>query len=209
MRFEGTLKTWHDDRGFGFIEPAQGGQEIFVHIKAFDLRGARPQEQQRLSFEVELGPQGKKRAKNVALERKPVARQDARKNTRQALPAEWGMAARLAIPAFGLLALVLALVWRVPLVLLAVYGVASVITFFAYAFDKSAAQRGGWRTAEKTLHLLALLGGWPGALLAQQLLRHKSSKAEFRTAFWATVILNVAGFVWLCSPKGQPLWALL
>jgi uncharacterized membrane protein YsdA (DUF1294 family)/cold shock CspA family protein len=209
MRFEGTLKTWHDDRGFGFIEPAQGGQEIFVHVKAFDLRGARPQEQQRLSFEIEQGPQGKKRAKNVTLVRKAEAPQNVRKNARQAAPAHWGLAARLVIPAFGLLALVLAVVWRVPLVFLALYGVASVVTFFAYAFDKSAAQRGGWRTAEKTLHLLALVGGWPGALLAQQLLRHKSSKAEFRAVFWGTVVLNAAAFVWLCSPQGQPLLAML
>lgn len=209
MRFEGTLKTWHDDRGFGFIEPAQGGQEIFVHVKAFDLRGARPQEQQRLSFEVELGPQGKKRAKNVTLVRQTVAQQNRRHHTRQATPAEWGMATRLAIPAFVLLALVLAVVWRVPLVLLALYAVASVVTFFAYAFDKSAAQRGGWRTSEKTLHLLALVGGWPGALLAQQLLRHKSSKAEFRVVFWGSVILNVAAFFWLCSPLGEPLLTML
>ena len=205
MRFEGTLKTWHDDRGFGFIEPAQGGQEIFVHIKAFDLRGARPQEQQRVSFEVELGPQGKKRAKNVALVRKAATRQQPRRDS----PAQWGTATLFAIPAFVLLALVVGLLWRVPPMLLLVYGVASVITFAAYAGDKSAAQRGARRTPESTLHLLALLGGWPGALLAQQLLRHKSSKAEFRATFWGTVILNVAGFVWLCSPYGRPLFALL
>ncbi len=209
MRFEGTLKTWHDDRGFGFIEPTQGGQEIFVHIKAFDLRGARPQEQQRVSFEVELGPQGKKRAKNVMLVRKAAVRQNKRQSTRQVSLAEWGAAARLAIPAFVLLVLVIAVVWRVPPVLLVVYGAASVLTFLAYAFDKSAAQRGAWRTSEKNLHLLALAGGWPGALLAQQLLRHKSSKAEFRSTFWLTVILNVAGFVWLCSPYGQPLLSRL
>ena len=35
MRFDGKLKSWNDDRGFGFIEPLQGGQEIFVHIKSF------------------------------------------------------------------------------------------------------------------------------------------------------------------------------
>ena len=65
MRFEGTLKTWNDDRGFGFIEPAQGGQEIFVHVKAFGPRVRRPQVRQLLSFEIEPGPKGSKRAKNV------------------------------------------------------------------------------------------------------------------------------------------------
>jgi uncharacterized membrane protein YsdA (DUF1294 family) len=81
------------------------------------------------------------------------------------------------------------------------------VTFMAYALDKSAAQRGTWRTKETTLHLLALVGGWPGALLAQQLLRHKSSKTQFRHVFWATVLINVAGFVMIYSPLGKRLLA--
>jgi len=50
------------------------------------------------------------------------------------------------------------------------------------------------------LHLLSLAGGWPGALLAQQLLRHKSAKAEFRQVFWATVVINIVIFLLLCTP---------
>lgn len=83
------------------------------------------------------------------------------------------------------------------------YVAASVMTFFVYAIDKSAARRGGWRTPERTLHLLALAGGWPGALLAQRLLRHKTAKLPFRITFWTTVILNLAGFLWVCSPTGR------
>ena len=75
----------------------------------------------------------------------------------------------------------------------------------AYALDKSAAQQGAWRTRESTLHLLALCGGWPGALVAQQTLRHKSSKAEFRMVFWATVLLNMAALGFLVSPYGAQL----
>ena len=78
-----------------------------------------------------------------------------------------------------------------------VYVVASVITFLAYAQDKSAAQHNRWRTKENTLHSLALVGGWPGALLAQKLLRHKSSKASFQRVFWATVVVNVVAVGWL------------
>lgn len=58
----------------------------------------------------------------------------------------------------------------------------------AYAMDKSAAVGGGWRIRESRLHLLALVGGWPGALLAQQVLRHKTSKAGFRGVFWGMVL---------------------
>jgi len=203
MRFEGMLKTWNDDRGFGFIEPTQGGQEIFVHIKALGPRGGRPQVNQLLSFEVELGPQGKKRARNVEFVRRVAARTSAR---RQA-PSQWGAATLFAIPGFAALFLVVAVLWRPPLVFAAFYVAASLVAFIAYAIDKSAASRGAWRTPEKTLHLLAVAGGWPGALLAQQFLRHKSTKAEFRAVFWGTVIVNVAGFVLLCSPIGRSLWA--
>jgi len=75
---------------------------------------------------------------------------------------------------------------------LIVYFAASFVTFIAYARDKSAAQRGKWRTAESNLHVLGLAGGWPGALAAQRLLRHKSSKRNFLLVFWITVFLNVA-----------------
>jgi len=76
----------------------------------------------------------------------------------------------------------------------------SIICFIAYAIDKSAARSGGWRTAESTLLVLGLAGGWPGAILAQQLLRHKSNKPSFRSAFWGTVVLNVVAFVLINSP---------
>ena len=53
---------------------------------------------------------------------------------------------------------------------------------------------------ENALHLLALAGGWPGALLAQQFLRHKSTKQEFRQVFWVTVLLNIIALVLLATP---------
>ena len=204
MRFEGKLKSWNDERGFGFIESTQGGQEIFVHIKAFKTRTDRPQINQVFSFEVELGPQGKKRAKNVEVARAAPIRRSAR---RHESPAQWGTATLFALPVFLVLFVTVSILWRPPLWFAGVYVVISALAFLAYAADKSAARRQAWRTPESTLHFLALAGGWPGALLAQQLLRHKSTKAEFRSVFWATVILNALGFVALCSPLGRPLWA--
>lgn len=78
------------------------------------------------------------------------------------------------------------------------YGGMSLVTFIVYAMDKAAARAGRWRTSEATLHLFALAGGWPGALMAQRWLRHKSSKRQFRVVFWATVWLNLAGLVLVC-----------
>lgn len=95
--------------------------------------------------------------------------------------------------------------WLVPLY----YLVASLTAFVAYALDKSSAQQDRWRTQESTLHTFSLLGGWPGALIAQQALRHKTHKTGFQVAFWITVALNLGGLVWLlASEAAQPLRAM-
>ena len=88
-----------------------------------------------------------------------------------------------------------ALAWRLPPWIGIGYLLASVACFIAYALDKSAARSKSRRTAERTLLLLGLAGGWPGAVLAQRWLRHKSAKASFQAKFWVTVVLNSAAFV--------------
>lgn len=65
MRFEGTLKSWNEAKGFGFLTPRQGGQDIFVHIKAFPRDSALPRVGEVFSFEVEQNGEGKKRAVRV------------------------------------------------------------------------------------------------------------------------------------------------
>ena len=57
------------------------------------------------------------------------------------------------------------------------------------AEDKSKAMSGAWRISENSLHLAELLGGWPGALLAQRGLRHKCSKPSYQSVFWTIVLL--------------------
>jgi uncharacterized membrane protein YsdA (DUF1294 family) len=82
----------------------------------------------------------------------------------------------------------------------AAYLVASAACFAVYAMDKAAARAGRWRTSENALLLMGLACGWPGAALAQQWLRHKSSKPSFGARFWTTVVLNVGAFAYLASP---------
>jgi uncharacterized membrane protein YsdA (DUF1294 family)/cold shock CspA family protein len=201
MRFEGTLKTWNDERGFGFIEPKQGGPDLFVHIKALPIGVGRPSVGDRLTFEVERGTDGKQRACAVQYADQ-VRRPDAR---RPESPAAWTLLRKLALSAFvGVWGYAAAkwgfqspiVEWRLAL---GWYVMLSLATFLVYVFDKSAAVRGRWRTAESTLHLLSLAGGWPGALLAQQQLRHKTSKFSFILVFWITVLINMAGLVGWCS----------
>ena len=79
------------------------------------------------------------------------------------------------------------------------YALMSLVSFAAYAVDKSAAVRGEWRIKESTLHLFELLGGWPGGFLAQKLLRHKNRKASYQIEFYVMVVLNLAILVYICS----------
>lgn len=74
--------------------------------------------------------------------------------------------------------------------LAAVYLVGSFITFGLYRYDKRQAQTGGWRIPESTLHLAETLGGWPGAFIAQRLLRHKNSKLSYQVTFWLIVLVH-------------------
>nr|WP_298772042.1 DUF1294 domain-containing protein [uncultured Shewanella sp.] len=67
----------------------------------------------------------------------------------------------------------------------------SLVTFCAFAIDKSAARKSKWRTKERTLHLLSLLCGWPGALIAQKLLRHKTQKQPFKKGLFFVIIINL------------------
>ena len=74
-RFNGTLKKWNDERGFGFLEAEHGGQELFVHVSAFPRGGRPPLAGEAVSFEVELDRDGRKRAVRV---RRPGDRSEPR-----------------------------------------------------------------------------------------------------------------------------------
>jgi cold shock CspA family protein len=65
MRTHGTLSKWNDDRGFGFISPAGGGAELFVHVSAFPRDGRRPNVGEVVSYELETGADGKMRAVRI------------------------------------------------------------------------------------------------------------------------------------------------
>ena len=75
----------------------------------------------------------------------------------------------------------------------------------SHSFDKRRAVRGGSRVPEKTLHVLELCGGWPGAFLAQKAFRHKTQKRSFRIVYWAIVALHLAawgGWLYLRATAG-------
>jgi uncharacterized membrane protein YsdA (DUF1294 family) len=105
---------------------------------------------------------------------------------------------RKAIASLTAVALIVGwLLHTLPFEVVAVYAILSGIAFLMYAFDKSAAEHGRRRVPENTLHAVALFGGWPGALLAQEVCRHKTRKAEFQVVFWLTVATHCAVLAWL------------
>lgn len=192
MRYQGKVINWKDDQGFGFVTPNGGGQKAFVHIKAFTGRSHRPTEGDIISYELATDEKGRFFAKNILFATSATTASSSNKSN--------SLGTNFAI-LFGLLFALSASLGRLPLEIVGLYFTSSIITFLAYALDKSAAQNDRWRTKESTLHLFGLIGGWPGALLAQKTLRHKSKKQEFQTVFWVTVIANCFILGWLLVTK--------
>ena len=196
MKFQGKVMNWNDDKGFGFVEPNGGGTRAFVHIKAFKPRSRRPVNGEVIIYELVRENNNRYKAENIKFAR------DAKSSNKQSKVKNGSTfgSAFTVIFCIGLLASVST--GKLPLIVFGLYIVMSLITFIAYAIDKSAAQNGRWRTQESTLHIFALIGGWPGAFFAQTKLRHKSSKEEFKSIYWATVLLNLGCLFWLHTEKG-------
>lgn len=222
MRYQGQLVEWNDEQGYGFIQPLDQRQhphKIFLHIKAFETRGPRPITGAMLEYQVALDSQGRPNAQRVSYVRRKQTQQNrsnhnpsnqnqfsqkhASRNpilANMALKQHWR---GWLITVYAVLMIALVMTQQLPLWLLLVPILLSGFNYAFYATDKQAAQQGRRRIPEKNLHLVAVLGGWPGALWAQQYLRHKSAKTEFLQVFWLTVIVNwllvglVAYFKWI------------
>ncbi len=187
MRYQGRLTDWNDDKGFGFVMPHGGGQRAFVHIGAFERRGRRPVSGDILNYEVVIDARGRSQAARIRFSQQPPV---------VAKPTGPKRAGVVVAIVFALALLILTALGLIPVATVLIYLGVSCVTFMVYAFDKAAALKGRWRTSEQTLHLLELLGGWPGALIAQSLFRHKSRKLSFQNTFWAIVLLNCAALSW-------------
>ena len=194
MRCRGTILSWKDDQGFGFITPLGGGPQVFVHISSFSNRRRRPVGGERVTYLLTADAQDRARAEDVAFVGDPSAE----------VPSSIrGSRSLMLAVAFLIFVSAAVLSGKLPFAVLGLYLVASAVTSIAYASDKSAARADRWRTQESTLHILSLIGGWPGALAAQKLLRHKSRKQSFLIVFWTTVVLNCVALGWLFSPSGS------
>ncbi len=208
-RQQGYISKWQDDKGFGFIE-TQNSESVFLHISEFKAPH-RPKVGDEVVFTIEQDNQGRLQAKQVQ-ELAFVQQQMSDKNSQirqrnaqksQRADFEDGQKKRLflGIGFYGVLTL-LAVMGDLSWLVVGWYAVLGIVTYLTYAKDKAAAQNNEWRTPEMTLHIMSALGGWVGALVAQTYLRHKSQKPDFRLGYYLTVVINLAGLLFVMAGDG-------
>jgi|SRR4028118_2033012 uncharacterized membrane protein YsdA (DUF1294 family)/cold shock CspA family protein len=202
----GQLIKWKDDRGFGFIQPSDGGQEVFLHITALKEVNRRPQIGDVIYYQLAVDKGTRVRACNAFIKEatsKPEPRSSSRIAEVRGISKPKEKSSSLALqvlllsllPGLGSLHLALTTANPIPLI---VYPAMSWLTFRLYADDKSRAKQGQWRVPENTLHLCELMGGWLGAFIAQRRLRHKSSKVSYQVVFWVIVTVHIVFWLdWL------------
>ena len=171
-RLDGRISEWVEERGFGWVQ--HGGESLFAHIREF-RKGRVPEKGDEVTFVRGLDPVGRPCAKSLLLKKEHAG------------PGLWAclqLVVLLVLPLLAGLKLPIA-TWAVPVAMLVV----SVTAWITYRSDKKAAEAGSWRVSETMMHLLEILGGWPGAFLAQRRYRHKTRKASYQLIFQSIVFL--------------------
>lgn len=212
IRKKGKIIQWDDTKGFGFILPEDSSKHIFVHIKSFVDRRIRPSLNENVTYTIYVDKNDKTSAINVTRETdKPkVFQQKNKKNVTlksiahinknqnnnykidYKITHNINIFHMIFIMGFSSLLLYFFINGQVPFFIIILYLFMGIITYIAYSSDKSNAITERSRVPERTLHILSLLGGWIGALIAQQRFRHKTKKISFKIVFWITVLLNVS-----------------
>lgn len=210
MRKKGKVVFWNEAKGYGFIEREKDSKRVFFHVSEFSgsLEKRRKGETVVYSASIDktnrlcavnvlpLGEQSRSDRSPTKANRRTVTKKTPSRKSFADANAYW-----LVFACVGAMGLSIYL-GTTPNEIGLLYSVMSVLTFIVYAWDKSAAQNNQWRISESTLHLLSLVGGWLGALLAQKVLRHKSVKTEFRIVFFVTVFVNILVLAWVHTSDG-------
>ena len=185
--YQGRVINWNDEKGYGFIQIQPGYENLFFHISNFAYHHRRPSADIAVTFLATPAQKGGWQASRVLLREHEHAIMEsdpydiADKNQPKRI--EGYVYAVLDILYFLGLTLI-----SLPLGITS--AIMSVLTVVLYRYDKRAAEQGGQRIPNTTLHLASLLGGWPGALIARPLLRHKLNQKRFRGFFWASIVAN-------------------
>ncbi|WP_221031339.1 DUF1294 domain-containing protein [Actomonas aquatica] len=189
-RLLGRITDWNDERGFGYLTGTKG--KVFVHIRDFADRVRRPRIGDKVHYTMGTDKHGRTCAVDVV---------------QDGFGGSFGIGSLLVLAALLILPVQAAHGWLEPdhfWMLMGVAATVSLVCFAAYYYDKSCAREGLWRVPENVLHILELLGGWPGAFIAQRLFRHKSAKGSYLFTYWAIVLLYQA--ISYDGPRGWPLF---
>ena len=197
VRHKGKITAWDAGRGFGYVTPIGGGERVFVHITAIADRTRTPAEGDIVTYDITLDERKRPRATRVK-KSTPISRR-----SQKAHASTSSVAPLIVSSLFIVIVAAGTLAGRLPPVIIGIYGVVSIVTSLLYRLDKSAARRGAWRIQESSLLFIGLVGGWPGAVVAQRILRHKTRKQSFQLAFWVTAVLNSIVLGWLLTDSGS------
>ncbi|NJD08083.1 MAG: DUF1294 domain-containing protein [Methylococcaceae bacterium] len=201
---KGILVLWNDDKGFGFVRPEGGDKDFFVHISAIKNYhkglSRRPTTGDTVRFQPDSNAPdgGQRRISHAIVEELEAA------GATDAAPASAAPSGTAFSRIPGLLIKLLAILpvlFSLDVVLryhnpmpLAAYVFMTPLTIMYYAEDKRRALQHLWRIPNVYMHCFEILGGWPGALLAQNAYRHKLKRGTYQNGFWAIVALH--GIAW-------------
>jgi uncharacterized membrane protein YsdA (DUF1294 family) len=198
----GRVSQWDAAKGLGFVQAQNDGTKLLLRRAdmAGRLRARGPSVGESVRF-VPLKSGAQLRATQVHTLAPAPAPSAAPRPRKPASARAQSSMRLLVIPAFAVVLGALHLQWPLPRPVPVLYGALSMALFAVYAIDKWLSRRDGMsRVAETSLHLIALMGGWPGALLAQHILRHKTAKPAFLRATWAMVAANILLLLLLATP---------
>ncbi|MCK9984923.1 MAG: hypothetical protein AzoDbin1_01395 [Azoarcus sp.] len=186
MRYQGKITEWNDDRGFGFVTTNGTNERYFFHISELQGSTTRPTAGKIVTYEIVTPSDKKSSAVKVRYPGTTPARP-----TRAGRPWGWSpdaiiAGAHVAVPLW------LVSSGKLPTMLIALIVGMSLVAFVMYNIDKRRAERDAWRIPESNLQFVGLAGGWLGALSAQRIFRHKSSKTAYVHTFRFFGVLALA-----------------
>jgi uncharacterized membrane protein YsdA (DUF1294 family)/cold shock CspA family protein len=204
-RLKGKLVMWNDQKGFGFIRPNESDDDFFVHISAFKQgMPRRPLLNDSVQFQAEER-EGKRRALFAVVENLELAPEPLKPGQFELNPKRRSWLVNLLIALPLLLSGYLLLITQNPVPFMA-YWFLSLITMYLYGTDQAHAVTHQRRIPEGWLHLLELLGGWPGALMAQNDFRHKTRMSTYLVIQRGIIALHLIAWIlyFIYAQGGNP-----